>query len=106
MASKTCGAEFQGTKGEWTLDETWMIVKGPKGEEVAAVHSGCEDALGSRVDRNIAHENARAIAAIPSMLSALYAVRKFYGYGKIHLSQDEQEVFEAVDSAIDKVLHG
>lgn len=59
----------QHTRGPWTLDEVWMIVKGPKGEEVCAIHSGQSD--GERVDRNVAHDNARLIAAAPELLEAL-----------------------------------
>lgn len=58
------------TPSPWTLDETWMLIMGPNGEEVCAVHSGVAGSP-RRVDRNIAHENANLIAAAPLLLDAL-----------------------------------
>src|SRR2546430_17659426 len=61
------------TPTPWTLDEDWMLIKGAKGEEVAAIHSGQDDS--ERMDRNVAHNNAalivRAVNAYAPMREAL-----------------------------------
>lgn len=56
------------TPGPWTYDETWALVKGPKGEEICAVHSGQPGE--QRQNRNIALSNAELIAAAPDLLAA------------------------------------
>lgn len=60
------------TKGPWTYDETWALIKGPGGEEIAAIHCGQGD--GARVNRNVALDNARLIAAAPELLEQLTAL--------------------------------
>lgn len=51
-----------------------MLIMGPNGEEIAAVHSGQPD--GTRPDRNIGHDNARLIAAAPRLLAERNALLK------------------------------
>lgn len=57
------------TPGPWELDQVWMLIKGPQGQEVCAVHSGQGD--DERVDRNVAYANARLIASAPELLEAM-----------------------------------
>lgn len=48
------------TPTPWKLDEVWMLLKGPDGEEIAALHSA-EPMHGKRPDRFIANMNAAHI---------------------------------------------
>jgi len=59
------------TPGPWVYDDTWGLVAGPEGEEVAAIHVGQIE--GRRVDRSTANANATLIAAAPDMAEALEA---------------------------------
>lgn len=63
------------TPGPWMLDETWMLIKGPRGEEVAAIHSA-QHGDTDHVCRNAAHANARLIAAAPDLLEAAKALEE------------------------------
>jgi len=58
----------QHTPGPWEHDNTWNIIYGPKGEEVAAIHSAGSS---RRCDKPIAQANAQLISLAPEMLSAL-----------------------------------
>ena len=88
------------TPTPWTYDEVWALVKGPKGEEVCAIHSGQGD--NERVDRNVAYANAelivRAVNAHEAMREALeeayHELRVRCGY------KDGDHCYDAIKAAI------
>ena len=64
----------QHTSVPWTYDDTWALIKGPKDEEIAALHAA-ELPGGRRVHRHTAYCNAafivRACNAHGELLEAL-----------------------------------
>jgi hypothetical protein len=64
----------EATPGPWSYDETWALIRGPNGEEVAAVHSGQGD--GERRAPGVAVLNAQLIAAAPDLLESLRGIRE------------------------------
>jgi hypothetical protein len=86
------------TPGPWKVDEVWSLIMGPKGEEVAAVHSGVSHP--TRANRNTAHANARLIAAAPDMFAALkVAYRSLY---ELAGEMRDRKSFDIISAAIEK----
>jgi hypothetical protein len=88
------------TPGPWKVDEVWSLIMGPKGEEVAAVHSGVSHP--TRANRNTAHANARLIAAAPRMLEALKDVSRALTVIEQHGTGEESLTHTIVRAAIEK----
>lgn len=61
------------TARPWRYDDTWALITGPKGEEVAAIHSGQANDP-RRVNRNVALDNAALIVQAVNSHAALLAV--------------------------------
>ena len=78
MTKKPAVYTTSATPGPWTYDAVWSLIKGPNGEEVAALHSGAAD--GERQSPGIVALNAALIAAAPEMLEALRALAHIASY--------------------------
>lgn len=63
------------TPGPWKLDDVWMLILGPNGEEVCAIHSGEIDGNRTRLNRERAQENAALIASAPALLAQVETLK-------------------------------
>ena len=61
------------TPGPWTYDESWALIKGDDGSEIAAVHAAraFRAPKGKDAFKDEPKANARLIAAAPDLLAAL-----------------------------------
>lgn len=56
------------TPGPWKVDKVFSLIMGPRGEEIAAIHSGTTE---NQPNIETCNYNARLIAAAPEMLELL-----------------------------------
>lgn len=96
MKTKHTIPDYQRTPGPWKYDATWALILGPKGEEVAAVHSGGGSDT-RRPDWHTAWENAafiiRACNAHDELIEACKAAQ--------HLISEMGMAFDDVPAGID-----
>ena len=59
----------------WTFDRVWGLIKGPNGEEIAAIHPGTGD--GERQRPEVALANAQLMVQAPNLF---FAAEEMLGY--------------------------
>jgi hypothetical protein len=64
------------TPRPWKFDKDWMIIRGPQGQEICAIHAATVEGNTDRVNRNIAWDNAELIEQAPDLLKQRDALRE------------------------------
>jgi hypothetical protein len=63
------------TPRPWKFDKDWMIIRGPQGQEICAIHAATVEGNTDRVNRNIAWDNAELIEQAPDLLKQRDALK-------------------------------
>lgn len=100
---KTKTTKSQHTPAPWTFDDVWHLIKGPNGEEVAAIHSAAVD--GKLATRATAAANARLITAAPELAAAGRALVAALAKGdpQYSLNAEEGSALNTLAAILEKI---